>query len=222
MEDIWKDNDFFNSYFINENDDSEEEYDRTNEIGIHDGGSSYFVFQNKLEKDQKLNIKFQIYSYNYEFKKQNASSFGCGFVNDKNIFDDYNNNSNELVLPNSMYFHSTSTDVCKLLHNLSFRGSNEDVFRKINKLGNKNYTYIYDEDCELSQFQNSTNEHVQIHYDTECEIQVDMSKRIAEVTFGSNIIYRFRIPDDETYLWFYLDSFKDVWCCFKMLSYEIN
>jgi hypothetical protein len=121
-----------------------------------------------------------------------------------------------------MYFHSTSTDVCKLLHKLSFRGSNEDIFRKINKLGNKNYTYIYDEDCELSQFQNSTKEHVQIHYDTECEIQVDMSKQIAEVTFGSNIIYRFRIPDDETYLWFYLDFFKDVWCCFRMLSYEIN
>ena len=220
MKRLWKDNYFFNSYHITEED--EEYNDRINEIGIHDGGSSYFVFQHKIRKDDKLNMKFQIYSYNYELKKQNALSFGCGFINDKNMFDDYDNESKELELPNSLYFHSSSTDICSLLHDLRFSGSEKRIYQKIKQIGTNNYTYIYNEECELSKYQNSVKEHVEIHYDTECEIEVDMTKQIAEVIFGSNINYRFRIPDDETYLWFYLDSFRDTWCCFKMLSYEFK
>ena len=45
---------------------------------------------------------------------------------------------------NSLYFHATTTDICKLLNSSRFDRNSEDIYRKIDKLGNKNFTYIYE------------------------------------------------------------------------------
>lgn len=211
MENLWQDNGFWNSYFINEED----------EIGIHDGGSSYFVFQNKIEVGKKLTLRFNIYSYDHNLIKQNAFSFGCGFIDNPKYFNSYDNDGNELELPNSLYFHSTASDKAKLHHQalLRFLDDASDIYKKIGDIGNKNYTTIYNEYCVETKFQNNTTEHTNIDYNTECVLEVE--DHIAEITFGGNIIYRFRLPTNDTYVWFYMDSFRDTHSCFKMISYSI-
>lgn len=221
MENIWKHNDFFNTY-INDSDyeDEDEKYDRTNEIGIHDGGSSYFIFNHELKENDILQVKFKIYGYNYKFIKEDGISFGCGFIDDNIIFDDYENDNKELKLSNSLYFHSNTIDVCNLLHSLRFGHNNNNIYRRIDEIGDGNYTKIYNENCELTKIKNSEKDTININYDTICTLLIDMNKKIAELDFGNNIIYRFNLINNEKYFWFYLCSLKDYWACFKIIDYK--